>query len=252
MAGRRFAFQMQKNALESALAAWPRRASTLLEVNCGNGAFLHFLWQCGFDVEACEKDYDLRQKAWRRNIPGLQIHAAQDSDLPFENDAFDWIIIHIKNGEESSLKACANEGARLARRGFLFTFWNSNSIAAFFWRIAHKKKWADYSAPWSNVWRTLHAMKIGRISTFSTLNLPMCFWRHKWNPLGVTNWPIGAWCIIRIDIGPTPPLTALPLRIENPLTRSEPALEPFSNEIAGYDSVSSTKSGQESMREFKV
>lgn len=229
--GRRFAMRMQQRALEMAIAPWPRRASSLLEVNCGNGAFLHFLWQCGFAVEGCENDPCLRNKARLRNLPGIEIHAAADSNIPFDNDAFDWLVIHLKNGEKTDIQASIEEGARLSKRGFLLTFWNNSSFSALVWRLTSKKAWLETSASWGTVWRLLNAMHLGRLSTISTLNLPMCLWKQQWNPGGATSTPFGAWCIIRIDMDASPPFTALPLRLKNPLSPAEPALEPFSNEI---------------------
>ena len=223
---RRFAMARQMALLEGALASWPRRQAPLLEVNCGNGAFLEFLWHCGFDVRATEADASLRQCAQRRHVPDLEIRAAADDDLPFEDDEFDWVIVHLKTGEAGRIATCANEAARLARRGLMLTFWNSQSIPGICWRLAHASAWAENPASWWVVWRQMHRLNLGAVSTHSTLASPVCFWRRQWRPgSGSARTMLGAWCAVRLDIGPVAPLTPLPLRLSSSLGRAEPVME---------------------------
>ncbi|MBD5553304.1 MAG: methyltransferase domain-containing protein [Desulfovibrio sp.] len=219
---RRFAMSMQLALLEAALAPWPRRQTPLLEVNCGNGAFLQFLWQCGFDVHGSEADAGLRLRAQKRAVPGAEIHAALDDDLPFENDAFDWVIVHLKTGEADGIASCAGEAARLARRGLMITFWNSGSIPALCWRLTHAKPWAPNTASWWLVWRLLNGLGLGRVTSHSTLAAPVCAWRRQWN-MTVPGLPLGGWCAIRLDMGPAAPVT--PLRLNLRLRQPEPLIE---------------------------
>lgn len=217
---------MQIAALERALAPWPRRQAPLLEVNCGNGAFLQFLWQCGFDVHGVEADAALRLKAQQRPVPGLEVYAANDDDLPFGNDSFDWVIIHLKTGEKKGIFKCAIEGARLARRGIMITFWNSASLPALCWRIAHRKPWSANAVPWWRVWRQINKLGFGRLSTVSTLAAPVCVWRNKWHVgENVLDVPVGAWCAMRLDLAPAPPVTQLPLRLRATMPGVEPLME---------------------------
>lgn len=236
--GRRFAMSMQLELLGCALAPWPRRQSPLLEVNCGNGAFLRFLWQCGFDVQGAEADSGLRARAQNQQIPGLEVVAASDDDLPFENDSFDWVIIHLKSGRQEGIASCANEGARLARRGIMLTFWNRTSVPAFCWALAHRKPWAINSASWWRVWRQMQQLGIGRLSTMSTLVAPAWMWRRQWRLGGVlAGLPLGAWCAIRLDMGSATPVTPLPLR----LRAAMPGPEPVMDYAPGSTSTSSNK-----------
>lgn len=221
-AARRFAKSMQLALLERALAPWPRRLAPLLEVNCGNGAFLQFLWQCGFDVQGVEADPRLRLKAQKRPVPGLLIHAATDDNLPFANDAFDWVIIHLHN--EQSIDQSTNEGVRLARRGIMLTFWNTASLPAYFWNLFHKKPWTTNAASWWLVWHKLHKLGLGRLATISTLATPTCVWRKQWGAVH-TGMPFGAWCAVRLDMGPLSPVTPLPLRLGMRIPGAEPLME---------------------------
>lgn len=223
---RRFAMSMQLAMLQRALAPWPRRQAPLLEVNCGNGAFLQFLWQSGFDVQGVEADPGLRLAAQKRPVPGLEIYAAHDENLPFANDSFDWVIIHLKTNEEDGIEKCANEGARLARRGIMLTFWNSSSLPALCWAVTHKKPWSANSVSWWSVWRELQSLGLGRIAILSTLLTPVWTWRRQWRFGGtMRGLPLGAWCAIRVDIGPLSTGTPLPLRLGIKLPENEPAME---------------------------
>lgn len=223
---RRQAMGAQLKMLEQALAPWPRRHAPLLEVNCGNGAMLPFFWHCGFDVQATEEDATLRVKAQQQNVPGTEIYAASDDDLPFDNDSFDWVVIHLKSGDKNGIKSCHKEGARLARRGLMVTFWNTESLAALCWRIIHGRTWAENSAPWLLVWRHLRSLDMGRVSTVSTLILPPALWKLSPRKAQVSKTPIGAWCAVRLDIGSTVPVTPLPLRLGTNFTQ-DTVLEPL-------------------------
>lgn len=221
--GRRFAMSHQLALLEKAVAPWPRRQAPLLEVNCGNGAFLPFLWRSGFDVQGAEIDPSLRRHAQRAKVPGLEIFAASDTDLPFDNDSFDWVILHSKSADKNRLQQALEEGTRLARRGFMFTFWNSTSLPAITWRLLNKKSWMASSIAWNSAFQQMKNLGLGRLSTLSALMLPGCAWHAPW-PGGACNiWgaPLGAWCIIRLDLGATMPATPLPLRIGSSLAPSQ-------------------------------
>lgn len=227
-AGRRYAMRSQLALMEKALAPWPRRQAPLLEVNCGNGAFLPFLWQCGFDPQGSEIDPSLRGKAQTAKVPGLRIFAAADEDLPFDNDSFDWVILHLRTAE--SLKTSIAEGCRLARRGFMLTFWNSSSLPAFCWRFCGKKPWADAAVPWAAAWRQMRSLAGGRLATLSALLLPGNFWHDPWpaNGFGICGHPLGAWCIIRLDMDNTRPVTPLPLRLDAPMPSQAEAVMEYS------------------------
>lgn len=221
--GRRFAMASQLALLEKALAPWPRRQAPLLEVNCGNGAFLPFLWRSGFDVQGVEADISLRRHAQRAKVPNLEIFAASDDDLPFDNDSFDWVILHLKPATRDQFKAVIRESSRLARRGFMLTFWNSASLAAMYWRLLNKKTWMTGATSWNEAVRQIKTLGLGHITVLSSLCLPGCLWHPPWPSdafsfLGV---PLGAWCIIRLDMGTTTPATPLPLRIGSSLTPSQ-------------------------------
>lgn len=222
---RRVAVRCQLDLLGRALGPWPRRHAPLLEINCGNGAFLPFLWQCGFDLEASEANHALAEKARASKIPGLLVHATDDQDIPLENDSFDWVILHLATNDPDRAARAAGEGIRLARRGFMLTFWNTASIPSLCHRVSHPGPWAT-GMPFWQMGKILSRLQAGHITPFSTLPLPPALWKWPIAGLHIPGLPIGAWCIFRIDPGPQYPVTPLPLTVGNVINRqTEPLLE---------------------------
>lgn len=222
-----FVFSMQTRLMQRALAAWPRRGNPLLEINCGEGNFLPFLWQSGFDIVATDLDPNNRGKAQALSIPGLEIYAASDDDLPFDDDSFDWVIWHVRHCELAYIDKCTLEALRVARRGLMFTFWNKASLPAI---LASKKNMRFVHAPsWLVLWRKLGNLYPGRIKAFATLCCPEWTWGKGKITTFINNllpWlPFGAWCIIRIDLAPLYPVTPLPLQIQRNISKNEPAFE---------------------------
>lgn len=231
----RFVLEAQFHLLERALAAWPRRAAALLDVNCGSGALLPFLWACGFEVDAVEGDAAARARA-RARCPAATIMAGRDDDLPAEDDAYDWVLLHLQ--EPHRLAAALAEARRVARRGFAVTFWNRHSLAGLCARLAR----ASLPGPAASWWEVRGALRHlgvgpGRTASLSVLAAPMNTWR-KASPLAacnhrLTGLPIGAWGVFRCFLGGGGSVTPLALRLGARLRRGmderlgvpEPALE---------------------------
>lgn len=227
-----FILEKQIKLLQFALATWPRRSAPLLEVNCGSGAFLPVLWQSGFETRATEFDADLRLKALSRPVPDLEIRSAKDDDLPFEDDAFDWVILNLRPDLDTDIKESAREALRVARRGLMITFWNSASLALLLGRISRKKRNVPTGLSCFKVLRLLRQMGENRYVSLATLCGPWCTWSKSSRLAFINDWltglPIGAWCIVRVDLGTGYPHTSLPLRIGGSLSNPEPAME-YSN-----------------------
>lgn len=223
-----FVLALRLDLLQRALAPWPRRAAPLLEVNCGDGCFLPLIWQIGFDIVGTEFDAALRAQAQAAPVPGIDIRAAKDDALPFDDDSFDWVILHLRSYSARAISASASEALRVARRGLMLTFWNSASLAALLWRIFHGDgTWQGVS--WWRVWHQLRGLAGGTQKSMATLFAPMRTWngRSALAPLNkLAIWtPLGAWCVIRVDMDPLRPLTPLPLRLDEPLAPPLPIFE---------------------------
>lgn len=233
--GARFARSMQLGLLQRALAPWPRRSAGLLEINCGDGAYFPFLWHSGFDVTATEADPALRERARARRLT-IEVAAASDDDLPFDNDYFDWVILHVPPGPDERLEASLREGLRVARKGLLFSFWNSASLPCLCWRLSHRQGWPLRSVALPKVWRMVRSLRTGSMSVMTTLCAPYCSWRNGAVFTALNSslafLPVGAWAVIRLDLGRPRLVTPLRLRLENALAQASPAMEFAEKNIA--------------------
>ena len=227
----RFALHMRKKLLQIGVADWQRRGRTLLEINCGAGIFLPTLWECGFDISATELCPALRQRATEKIASRAEIFAASDDHLPFENNAFDWVVLHLVMPTSDAVANALQEALRVAAAGLAVTFWNSVSLPYIAYRIGGRKKsWPTGTCNWWNVWYTLKKLSAGRMSGMSTLAAPRSTWSASC-PLAFCNhgfhWlPFGSWAIIRLHLAPSRPLTPLGLRLgREPMESPEPVME---------------------------
>lgn len=233
----RFVLAAQLRLLERALAAWPRRDAALLDVNCGTGAVLPFLWGCGFEVDAVEADPGARARAQKR-CPAATVMAGRDDGLPVEDDAYDWVLLHLR--EPRRLAPALAEARRVARRGFAVTFWNRHSLAGLCARVAHTRL-PGHVTTWLEVRAALRRMEgapaPGNTASLGTLAGPVNTWRAA-SPLSpasrlVTGLPLGAWTVFRCSLGPAGGVTPLALRLgarfgrgmDERLSAPEPVLE---------------------------
>ena len=231
----RFVLAAQLRLLERALAAWPRRDAALLDVNCSTGAVLPFLWGSGFEVDAVEADPDARGRAQKR-CPTATVMAGRDDDLPVEDDAYDWVLLHLR--EPKRLAQALAEARRVARLGFAVTFWNRHSLAGLCARTMHLRL-PGQPTTWWEVRSALSRLEgaPGATASLGTLAGPLNTWRGA-NPLApvsrlVTGLPLGAWTVFRCALGPAGRVTPLALRLgarfgrgmDERLSAPEPVLE---------------------------
>lgn len=227
---KRFIRAMQQELLQKALAPWPRRQAPLLEVNCGDGVFLPMLWRSGFDLVATETDALLRAKAMARKAPGLEIYAASADYLPFDDDNFDWAILHLRVSATDQVEAQIREILRVSKRGIMIAFWNRISLSALSGTSPAEMAGAkEQPVNPFKIWNVLRRMDAGRFHALSTL----CFLPSSWSahcPIASVNgwlsgWPAGAWCLMRLDMGHSYPVTPLSLLWKKAMRKPQPAME---------------------------
>lgn len=88
-----YALAREKILLQHALSPWPRRGHSLLDMGCGDGLFLEFFWQSGFDVTAIDRASPLLDAARQRLHGRADIQAGALDSLPFADNTFDYVAI---------------------------------------------------------------------------------------------------------------------------------------------------------------
>lgn len=225
-----FALRMQKMLLLHCLAPWPRRCRELLEINCGSGIFLPLFQECGFDVTATDPRLEMRRRAAPLTAR-IELLAAAEDHLPFEDAAFDWAVLHLSANDLQAAQQAIREGFRVASSGLVVTFWNTAAPSFIFHQLCNRTMaWPGGALCWWQVWRELKNLDSGHISGASVLAGPRATWnasRAVSRCNRVVPWlPLGAWSALRLDMAPTRPVTPLRLKIEHKrLRRPEPALE---------------------------
>jgi protein-L-isoaspartate O-methyltransferase len=215
----RLGLKARADLLQNCLAVWPRRGKRLLEINCGEGFFLPVLWECGFDVTATEHEPDLRNRALAHVGFRAEIMASSDEYLPFEDDAFDWVILHAAAKDWPAFENSLTEALRVATGGLAVAFWNSASFSYMLSRLSDRGFWPRPRYNCFSVWRKLKQRGMGRLTSLSALSGPVRTWNRVHGGVlcqAVTHvLPLGAWCIVRMDIAPPGSVTPLPLRLRN-------------------------------------
>lgn len=224
----RLALTLRTRLLQSALSAWPRRGKTLLEINSGDGTFLPLLWECGFDITAVESAPSLREKAIARVGCRVAVEAAVDDHLPFDDNAFDRVILHITAPDSGRLACAVAEALRVAADGLIVTYWNSMSLP---W-LMHSFGKGRYGKPtpvhnWWRVRRILKSFGIGRLHSLTTLMALPQIARYRIGDCACMHaLPFGAWGIFRLDLAPPRSVKPMPLFLSRQkLRQPEPAME---------------------------
>lgn len=216
-----FALHAEQHLLRELFSQWPRRGHTLLDVGCGPGVFLEFLWGCGFDVSGLDASPDMIELARQQLGHRADFHIGQADYLPFEDNAFDYVSLITVLEFVPDLRAALKEAFRVASRGIVIGFLNRYSL----YYLARGLNLPGTEGTLRHA-RWLTTGKLASVArslcptctcTFrSILHGPAWTWRN--GPMGALNTyalPLGtgAFVGLRIDLGPTLPLTGMPLRI---------------------------------------
>lgn len=225
-----FVRSMQKQLLQKALAPWPRREAPLLEINCGDGAFLRLYWQSGFDIVATEKDPGLLEAAKKRQLSFVDLRIADEEALPFEDDNFDWVILNVRQTAPERLDAALREALRVGKRGIMITFWNALSIAGIWARLRGRKSaFPVQTVAWPRLFSLIRPYFHGKTALYSTLCLPDFTWRAGFPGSGINGFLggsiFGAWCLLRFEPGSGNLVTPLPLRLKEQFQQSDAVLK---------------------------
>lgn len=157
----------------SALAGWPAKGRTVLEVNCGTGLLQHTLRGMGLDVTGCEPSPALREHFAAGLGYTFVVDPAHGDLLPYGDKSFDWVVVHLEYTGRKELAKTLQEARRVALAGVAVLVWNT-------FPLLRRKGFADGPMePVSalSVYRILRAWHAGRVRAggrFFFPSLPMC------------------------------------------------------------------------------
>lgn len=204
-----YALRQEEHLLQGCIAHWPRRKQRLLDIGCGTGVFLEFLWSCGFDLTAVDSSPDMLTHARERMGERVEFHVAKAEHLPFDDREFDYATIMTVLEFVDDPARVLREAARVARKGLLVTFLNRQSVYGLRTRLSRRDsilKRAHWFS-WLEMRALLHkTVSPGVMFGRSVLIGPPCSWRgtpvlRQVNALPVWPW-IGAVTAVRVDFGP--------------------------------------------------
>ena len=214
-----FALARQKQLLQHVMSRWPRRGCSILDVGCGRGLFSEFLWENGFDVSCLAQNQFMLESAQARLGPKASYQVGIAGHLPFDDHTFDYVALLGGLEDLDDPRTALDEALRVAARGIILGFFNACSLA----RLAQALPWGVRvpRARWLGLaafWRLLRRLPdIRRIRFGAALPGPPCTWRDG-KICGFCNTlrlplPVGAYVALSVTLGPTLPLTTLPLRL---------------------------------------
>jgi Methylase involved in ubiquinone/menaquinone biosynthesis len=247
--------------VEGLAAHWTRRGRFLLELGCGAGEMLQVLWNSGFDVTGVEHDSARLEAAALRLKGRGELQLGADDDAPFEDHAFDYVVLGtaLLHDGQQKLEALIAEAGRLAARGILVVFanawspWRQCSRLAAFSPVFRGRVRALYPeslpvySPFA-VWRLLRkACPEGRLTVRSLLPGPAGTWETASPFLRQVNsrllyGPFGSFTALRLDIYPPMTGTGLPLRVRS-ITASLTETAPLASNSMPPQLRQSVKSG---------
>ncbi len=228
----------QKRLLAQGLGPWPQTGRTLLEVNCGLGLLEPGLRAMGLDVTGCEGSPALRERFSLRLGYTFVVDPAKADLLPYGDASFDWVLLRLEHweedcGKEETLRALLQEARRVALKGLAVLVWNRCSLPAL---LDPRHKICARPISSLRVFRELVSLREGRVRVRGALYLPMCLWpfvraRASGEATGrqgclrqladcvLDHVPLGLFgglCLVCLELPPSRPMTARPLRFLSP------------------------------------
>ncbi len=123
-----FAMEERRHLLLILLSAWRRRGASLLQVGLADLSPDMF-WEAGFDVSALDASAAALERARAETGPKIEYHLGKADYLPFEDGAFDHVVLaHPGLADEAGARAL-EEAVRVAARGVIVLEWNRLSFA---------------------------------------------------------------------------------------------------------------------------
>lgn len=126
----RYALEQEKYFLLHLASDWRRRHRKVLQIECGNGLLLEPFWEAGFDLSASASNPDDVHRTRTRIGHRAELHLAHPADLPFEDKAFDYVLLITALDYCPQPSQVLQEAARVCAKEILISFLNKYSLYA--------------------------------------------------------------------------------------------------------------------------
>lgn len=230
--------QASEELVLSRLAHWAKSGRTLLEVNCGLGQLQQPLRGMGLDVTGLEPSPALRQRFVQILGPRYLMDPGHADLLPHGDGSFDWVLLHLERGlEPNFLENAIAEARRVAKMGVAVLLWNRYSLASL---LPAREKPPFTAFGVLKVCRLLKRSGEGRVSLCGRLHKPLHFWKavdedggtsrksrkrrlcamrsfcrriNLHAPVQIAS-PFAAVCLVTLELPPSRPMTATPIKFK--------------------------------------
>lgn len=145
------------------LAPWRRRGAGLLQVGLSSGLLPDFFWEAGFDVAALDEDPAVARSSADRTGPRVEHSVGRFDSLPFDDGAFDHVVLAHLNVRRPAVLA---EALRVASRGVIVLEWNRLSPGSPGGKAG--RNW-----PWTMAWLARRTCPDCGMTLRSVLPLPL-------------------------------------------------------------------------------
>ena len=127
----RFALEQEKKFLLQLTADWRRRHRSMLVLECATGIIPEVFWEAGFDVSATSASSQDLQTTRSRVGHRADLHLTSPEHMPFEDKAYDYVMLITVLNECTQPEAVLKEASRVCAKNLLISFVNKTSIFAF-------------------------------------------------------------------------------------------------------------------------
>jgi SAM-dependent methyltransferase len=217
----RFALEQKRKMLMALCAAWPRKKTSILEIGCCTGYFLQAFQEAGFQITGVDASPAMLKKARGRLGRKADLHLGAPEYLPFEDKAYDYILLSNALDFSNDPRTVLDEAFRVGKYGMALCFVNRRSCSCLS-RYFRGNKALVFKrrpvTPNSWTWPEIRGMindqiHQARMSRASVLPGPVWTWHHGvfGRLLNSPVYPLacGTYCAVRVDYPRQRPLTPL-------------------------------------------
>jgi hypothetical protein len=226
-----FALDQEKSLLLKMTSHWRRRHRSMLHIECGTGHFLEVFWDAGFDLSATVSTPDELHRARTRIGRRAELHLAKPDHLPFEDNAYDYVLLLTALDFCPHPEALLSEAGRVCAKEMLVSFLNKHSLYAM--PLSRKKH--SSRTPHPVTWWSWPSLRLSLLRTIGPKSVrsragilpgPYLTWQSSalCKTINALLFPniFGAYCVAIVDMTGESIFTPLPAWVQQGSKTSAP------------------------------